>query len=82
MTSYKLPRLVARTVRIMQIIQEAGPLRVIQISRTTGIPYASSYRIVHALAEEGLVERIGDSRFQPAGRGTAWRREDDLNMRR
>jgi DNA-binding IclR family transcriptional regulator len=60
----------------MQLLQESEPLRIMQISRTSGIPYASSYRIVQALAEEGLLVRLSDSRFQPAARSLSWRTRD------
>jgi DNA-binding IclR family transcriptional regulator len=62
MTGAIMVRAVERTARIVQTIRRSGPLNVSEISRLTGVPYATSYRIVHTLLQEGFLRRADTGR--------------------
>jgi len=58
-------RVVERTARILQAIRADGALNVSEVSRRTGVPYATSYRIVQTLTTEGILAKLeADGRWR------------------
>lgn len=54
-------RALRRGIRILRLLNQEGPMTVLQVGRRTGMPRITAYRILLTLEEEGLVERSEDS---------------------
>jgi IclR family mhp operon transcriptional activator len=50
-------RAISRSIAVLQAINRAGSLSMVDIAAASGVPYPTAYRIVQTLLHEGLIER-------------------------
>ena len=50
-------RSISRALKILQIVNRAGSICLMDIARESGLPYPSACRIVQTLVHEGMIER-------------------------
>ena len=62
MTSYPPVASVARALRILQVINSSGPVRISEIAGATGLPKPTVVRLVETLSELGFVQKEPSSK--------------------
>jgi IclR family mhp operon transcriptional activator len=55
-------RVIGRGISVLQAINRAESLTMMEIAETSGVPYATAFRIVQTLIAEGMLERASNSK--------------------
>jgi IclR family mhp operon transcriptional activator len=59
-------RAVGRSIAILQMINREGSASMAQIARAVDLPYATAYRLVQTLLQQGMIElEAGRKRYRP-----------------
>lgn len=59
-------RAVGRSIAILQVINREGSASMAEIARAVALPYATAYRLVQTLAQQGMIElEPGRKRYRP-----------------
>lgn len=68
MPSFEPVNAVVRALEILRLINEFGPISVIELQKRSGMPKATVLRMVETLIAEGYVGRSGAALYRPTGK--------------